>query len=76
VIYLIDGRGHLIGPFENREDIDRFIGMMALCGENWADYKIVAGGGDDAPGQRPTQVASWSKRLKSTSKLRLVGRRP
>jgi hypothetical protein len=76
MIYLIDGRGHLIGPFENRENVERFIGMMALCGENWADNKIVWGGGDDAPGQNPAQMDSWSNRLKSTSKLKLVGRRP
>ena len=76
MIYLIDVRGHLIGPFENRKDVQRFIGMMALCGENWADSKIVPGAGDDMHGQNPVQVDSCVGRLKSAARLRLVGRRP
>ena len=76
MIYLLDGGGQHIGPFENCEEVDRFIKMMALCGENWADNKIVQGGGADAPGQNPAQMDSGTNRLKRTSKLKLVGRRP
>jgi hypothetical protein len=77
MIYLLDGGGQHIGPFENREGVERFIKMMALCGENWADNKIIEGGGDDAPGrQNPAQMDSCANQLKSTNKLRLVGRRP
>jgi hypothetical protein len=76
MIYLIDGRGQHIGPFKNRENVERFIGMMALCGEDWADNKIVEGGGDDSSGQNPAQMGSCANRLKGTNKLKLVGRRP
>ena len=76
MIYLIDGRGHQIGPFGNRENVERFIGMMALCGENWADNKIVSGGGDDVPRQNPAHMDSCTNLWKSTSKLKLVGRKP
>ena len=76
MIYMLDGRGHHIGPFENREDVERFIQLMALCGENWASNKIVEGGGDDAPVQNQAQMVSCPNPCKGAFKLRLVGRRP
>jgi len=77
MIYLIDRGGQPVGPFENREAIERFVEMMALCGENWAENKIIGGGGYDAPGrQNPPQTDSCANQLKSANKLKLVGRRP
>jgi hypothetical protein len=76
MIFLLDGSGKHVGPFENREAVERFIKMMALCGENWADSKIVEGGRNDAPGQNPAQMDSFANRLKGANKLKLVGRRP
>jgi hypothetical protein len=66
MIYLLDDGGHPIGPFKNREEVERFIGMMALCGENWADHEIVPGGSDDAPMQNPARADSCADRFKST----------
>ena len=77
MIYLIDREGQPIGPFENRGAIERFIEMMALCDENWADKKIIEGSGDNAPGRNnPPQMDSCANQLKSANKLKLVGRRP
>jgi hypothetical protein len=76
MIFLLDGSGKHVGPFENREAVERFIEMMSLCGENWADSKIVEGGGNDALGQNPPQVDPCANRPKGTNKLKLVGRRP
>jgi hypothetical protein len=76
MIYILDGGRRQIGPFKNRENVERFIEMMALCGEDWAHNKIVEGDGDDAPGQNPAQMNSCATRLKSTNKPKLVGRRP
>jgi len=76
MIYILDGGRRQIGPFKNRENVERFIEMMALCGEDWADNKIVEGGWDDAPGQNRAQMNSCANRLKSANKPKLVGRRP
>ena len=76
MLYVLGQDGQHIGPFENREAVERFIKMMALCGENWADGKIVEGGGNGAPGQDPSQMDSCAHRLRGTNKLKLVGRRP
>ena len=76
MIYLLHGAGQHIGPFENREEVERFIKMMALCGENWADSKIVEGGGEDAPGQNQAQMDPCANRREGANKLKLVGRRP
>jgi hypothetical protein len=76
MIYLLDGGGQHVGPFKNREDVERFIKMMALCGEDWADNKTVEGGGDDAPGQNPAPMNFCANQLKRTNKLKLVGRKP
>jgi hypothetical protein len=76
VIYLLDGAGQRIGPFDNREGVERFINMMALCGEDWADNKIVRGERDDAVGQNPARMDSCANPLKGANKLKLVVRRP
>ena len=67
-----------MGPFRNRENVKRFIEMMALCGENWAGSRIVEGGGDDAPWPVPHQVDSGANRLRAAGRLQLAGtgRRP
>ncbi len=75
MIYILDGGGHHVGPFKNRENVERFIKMMALCGEDWADNKIVEEGGDDESGQNPAQMNSCANQWKSSHKLKLVGRR-
>ena len=76
MIFLLDGSGKNVGPFENREAVERFIQMMALCGEDWADSKIVEGSGNNAAGQIPAHMESCAHRGKDVNKLRLVGRRP
>jgi hypothetical protein len=76
VIYILDGGGQHIGPFKNRENVERFIKMMALCGENWAGNKIVEGGRDDTPGQNPAPMNSCANQSKRTDKLKLVRRKP
>ncbi len=76
MIYLLDEDGQHIGPFKNREYVERFIKMMALCGEDWAGNTIVEGGGDDTPGKNPALMHSCTSPLKSTNKLKLVGKRP
>ncbi len=76
MIYIVGGGGQHIGPFKDREHVERFIKMMALCGEDWADNEIVEGAGHDAPGQSPAQMSSCANQSKSTNELKLVGRRP
>lgn len=75
MMYLIGGSGQHIGPFESREDVERFIGMMALCGEDWGDNTIVEGGREDSSGQDPAQVGPFDKPWKNAYRLKLVGRR-
>ena len=41
MIYLREEGGRYVGPFKGREAAERFIKMMELCGENWADTEIV-----------------------------------
>jgi hypothetical protein len=72
MVYMLHGKGQPVGPFKNREHGKRFIKMMALCGEDWADNKIVEGGGDDAPGHDSARMSFRANRSKSSSKLRLV----
>jgi len=76
MIYLLDNEGQQIGPFENRNEVERFIEMMALCGESWADHKIVEGNGEDAPGKNPALTGFCAKPSKGAYRLKLVGRRP
>lgn len=74
MIYLLDVRGHHVGPFRNRECVERFINMMALCGEDWAESRILDGGEDVAPGPNPAQMIPCTCRLKTVNRLRLAGR--
>jgi hypothetical protein len=76
MIYLLDSAGQQIGPFENREEVERFVRMMALCGESWADNKIIEGGSNDSYAQNPAPATPCSTPGKSVYKLKLVGRRP
>ena len=76
MIYLLDVAGQQVGPFRNREGVERFINMMALCGEDWADNTIVEGGEDDVPGQNPSPMDFCANHLKTSCKLKLVGRKP
>jgi hypothetical protein len=48
MIYLREGGGQFVGPFKNRKEAERFIKLMALCGENWADTKVVEEEGVDS----------------------------
>ncbi|HYK90669.1 MAG TPA: hypothetical protein VE398_17990 [Acidobacteriota bacterium] len=41
MIYLREGGGQYVGPFRSREDAERFIKLMELCGENWSDTEVV-----------------------------------
>lgn len=76
MLYILDGERAQIGPFKNREKAERFIKMMALCGEDWADNTIVERGGDAAAGQNPAPIAPYANQLKSANVLKLVRRRP
>lgn len=75
MIYLIDGQGQHVGPFENRDSVERFIGMMALCGEDWADNKIVEGDCEDSSWQDPAPMGSNANSWKRSFTLKLVGRK-
>jgi hypothetical protein len=74
MIYILDGGGHHVGPFKNRGNVQCFIKLMAMCGEDWAGNKIVEIAGGDTPGQNPAQMNSCANPWKSPSKLKLVGR--
>ncbi len=41
MIYLREGGGKYVGPFKSREEAERFIKLMELCGENWEDNEVV-----------------------------------
>ena len=76
MIYLLSKSGKHVGPFENCDAVDRFIKMMALCGEDWGDSKILEEGVKDALHRHPAQLPSPPGRPKDTSRMKLVGRRP
>ena len=48
MIYLREGGGQYVGPFKSRYEVERFIGLMRLCGENWADTEVVEEDGIDS----------------------------
>ena len=48
MIYLREEEGQYVGPFKSRQDADRFIKLMELCGEDWADTEIVEEQGVDS----------------------------
>jgi hypothetical protein len=41
MIYLREGGGQHVGPFKSREEAERFIKLMELCGENWDDAEVM-----------------------------------
>jgi len=43
MIYLREEGGEYVGLFKSRKDAERFIKLMELCGENWADTEVVEG---------------------------------
>ena len=47
MIYLHRVGEQYVGPFKSRRDAGRFIGLMKLCGENWADMEFVEKGPAD-----------------------------
>jgi len=76
MFYLLGGGGQNVGPFENRRAVERFIRMMALCGEDWTGYKIVDGGEDDPSGQNPPRHGFRANPISCVDRLKLVGRKP
>lgn len=51
MIYLREGGGQYVGPFKSRQDADRFIWLMELCGEDWVDTEVIEEDGvDSIPG--------------------------
>ncbi len=46
MIYLHRAGAQYVGPFKSRLDAGRFIGLMKLCGEDWADMEFVERGQD------------------------------
>ena len=55
MIYLREGEGQYVGPFKSREDAERFIELMELCGENWAGTEVVEEEGGIDPTLRPAE---------------------
>ena len=55
MIYLLEG-GEYVGPFENREEAERFIKLMGLCGENWEGSEVVEGEGIDSIAARRESI--------------------
>ena len=47
MIYLHRAGAQYVGPFKSRLDAGRFIGLMKLCGEDWADMEFVEKGPAD-----------------------------
>jgi hypothetical protein len=54
VIYLREGEGRYVGPFKSREDANRFIELMELCGEDWTGTEVVEEEGGLEPTVPPT----------------------
>ena len=64
MFFLLDGEGQHIGPFKNREAVARFIKMMALSGEDWADNQVVEQGGEDPLlTTSEARATRWPRRL-------------
>ena len=74
MIYILDGEGQPVGPFKNRENVKRFIKMMALCSEDWTDSRIVAGGGEVVPALHAVPTDSRANRF--GGELKVVRGRP
>jgi hypothetical protein len=57
MIYLRERGGQYVGPFKTRQDAERFIKLMELCGENWAGAEVVEKeGGVDAVARHTDRV--------------------
>ena len=56
MIYLREAGGRYVGPFKSREDAERFIRLMELCGENWEDSEIVEEDCDHSTAGQPERV--------------------
>jgi hypothetical protein len=57
MIYLRERGGQYVGPFKTRQDAERFIKLMELCGENWAGAEVVeTEGGVDAVARHTDRV--------------------
>ncbi len=56
MIYLREAGGQYVGPFKSRKDAERFIRLMELCGEDWADSEIVEEDCDDSMGEQTDAV--------------------
>jgi hypothetical protein len=41
MIYLREVGGQYVGPFKSRQDAERFVGLMEMVGEDWADSEVV-----------------------------------
>jgi hypothetical protein len=41
MIYLRGEGGQYVGPFKGFREVERFIKLMELCGENWTDTEVV-----------------------------------
>ena len=54
MIYLREGGGQYVGPFKTRQDAERFIKLMELCGENRAGTEVVEKEGGVDPAVRQT----------------------
>lgn len=74
MIYLIDGRGHHIGPFKNQDSVQRFIRMMALCGEEWVDSEVLEGNAEVSPRHDPVQLGPGANPRKSSFTQKSDGR--
>ncbi len=48
MIYLREGGGKYVGPFKSRNEAERFIKLMDMCGENWEDAEVVEEDGIDS----------------------------
>ena len=48
MIYLLGEGGQHVGPFKDLKEVERFIKLMELCGENWSDSEVVEEDGIDS----------------------------
>jgi hypothetical protein len=56
MIYLIEAGGQYVGPFKTRMHAERFIELMELCGEDWADTEVVEEDRNDSVAGRKESI--------------------
>ena len=56
MIYLCEAGGQYVGPFKSRRDAERFIRLMELCGEDWADSEVVEEDSTDSMAEQTDRV--------------------